>query len=449
MGGEHGRCHTARAQAIGGGHKGVPLSDSTVEAESVPRPTGKCPVADVAWKGPAREALSGHKMLDELREKGPLFQIPGPGPRGGFYLITEHETALRVAQDAKTFPQPSHIMETGEPMAFKLIPEFIDAPEHTKWRRLLAPYFSPGKIEAWNDRIRQRANQIIDGLIDKGECDFVNDFALRYPTAIFLEFAGLPLDRLEDFLKWEDNILHPAHEDPAANAAQMERAQGEVTKYFVEVIAERRAMAPEERPAGLITEALDWTIDGEPVPDHDLLLFYLLLFMAGLDTVTAELGYGFLHLATHPEDRQRIVDSPEIIPRATEELLRAYPIVNTYREAAVDTEIAGCPISAGDFVYLSYPSAGRDDAIYPDAQKVDFDRENITHLSFGAGPHRCLGSHLARHELTIAYEEWHKRIPAYELREDVEFTEASSGMFTLNSLPLRWDAPDRGGSCPT
>jgi cytochrome P450 len=218
------------------------------------------------------------------------------------------------------------------------------------------------------------------------------------------------------------------------------QAQEEVTQYFVDVITTRRAMAPAERPPGLVTDALDWRIDGEPVSDQDLLMFYLLMFMAGLDTVTAELGYGFLHLATHPADRQRLVDDPGIIPTATEELLRAYPIVNTPREVTRETEVAGCPVRPGDFVMISFPSAGRDDAAHADARTVDFDRPNLSHLTFGAGPHRCLGSHLARHKLTIAYEEWHRRIPDYRIDERAAVEEASGGMMTLNSLPLVWEA---------
>jgi cytochrome P450 len=323
-------------------------------------------------------------------------------------------------------------------MPFLLIPENLNGPEHTKWRRLLAPHFSPGRIQSWDSRIRSRATLLIEGLIDRGECDFVRDFALRYPTAIFLEIMGLPAEDLDMLLEWETAILHPAGEDPSANLGQMQAAQIAVTGYFADVIARRREVPTAERVPGLVTEALDWRIDGEPVSDDELLRFYLLMFMAGLDTVTAELGYGFLHLATHPQDRRRLVTEPEVADHAVEELLRAYPIVNVPREVVRETEIAGCPVKPGDFVILSYPSAGRDDSTYPAAREVDFDRDHTSHLTFGAGPHRCLGSHLARHELLVAYQEWHRRIPEYELQPAAPFTEATGGMMTLNSLPLRW-----------
>ncbi|MGX7680060.1 cytochrome P450 [Jatrophihabitans sp. DSM 45814] len=396
---------------------------------------GRCPVMNIQWEGPPREALSGHQMLDGVRHTNPIVKVPDGM---GFFLVSSHEEALQVAQDAETFPQPSRSLTTGEESQFELVPETLNGPIHTKWRRLLGSYFSPGRVNVWDDQIRARANLLIDGFVDRGECDFTAEFALRYPTGIFLEFMGLPVDELEDLLKWETAILHPDYVEGESSDATRYAAQAEVTNYFIEVVAKRRAMPRAERPAGLVTEALDWTIDGEPVTDGDLLSFYLLMFMAGLDTVTAELGYGFLHLATHPDDRRQLVERPELIPNATEELLRLYPIVNVPREASRDTEIAGCPVKKGEFVIVSYPSAGRDESAYPDSLTADFERVEISHLTFGAGPHRCLGSHLARHELMIAYQEWHKRIPEYWLNESLPSTEATGGMMTLNSLPLQW-----------
>jgi cytochrome P450 len=397
---------------------------------------GQCPVAHITWDGPGREALAGHRMLDELRREGPLHKVE---EGAGFFLVTRHEDALRVAQNAKVFPQTLKVLATGEESPFELVPETLNGPIHTKWRRVLAPYFSPGRIGTWHDKIVARADALIDGLIVKGQCDFTTEFALRYPTAIFLDLMGLPVEQLDDFLAWETAILHP---DFSAGPPYevMQRAQAEVTDYFVRVIAERRAMAPAVRPPGLVTEALSWQIDGEPVSDADLLSFYLLMFMAGLDTVTAELGYGFLHLATHPQDRQQLVQRPELIPGAVEELLRLYPIVNTPREAAEDTEVAGCPVRQGELVVISYPSAGRDEAKYDDSLTANFERPVMSHITFGAGPHRCLGSHLARHELLVAYQEWHKRIPEYWLKPDAPVVEASGGMMTLNTLPLQWQA---------
>jgi cytochrome P450 len=386
------------------------------------------------WDETAAPAMSRHRQLDELRNAAPVAKVD---EGVGFVLISSYEDSLSVAQNAAVFPQTRLMTQTGELQPLLLIPEHLDGAEHAKWRRLLGKYFSPRQIAQWDDHIAARANTLIDGFIDVGRCDFVTDFALRFPTVIFLEMMGLPTENLDEMLAWETVILHPSGEP--GNKDKIAAAAGAVVQYFATVIAERRAMPVQQRPAGIVTEALDWTIDDKPIPDQDLLSFYLMMFVAGLDTVTAELGYAFLHLAEHPADRQVILDRPDLIPRAVEELLRLYPIVIPGREAAEDTEIAGCPIRKGEVVMLSFPGAGRDENRYTDALIADFTRSDMSHLSFGAGPHRCLGSHLARREMEIAYREWHRRIPNYHVAEQAAPHETVGVMMTLNTLPLEWD----------
>ena len=158
--------------------------------------------------------------------------------------------------------------------------------------------------------------------------------------------------------------------------------------------------------------------------------------MAGLDTVSNQLSYGLLHLATHPADRARIVTDPGLIPKAVEEILRVYPIVQTARKATQDFDFHGCPIKAGDMAAFPLAFAGRDETAYPNAREVDLDREVTRHLSFGGGPHRCLGSHLARQEMVVVLEEWHKRIPNYEVAGQP--IEHGGQVFGVDSLKLTW-----------
>jgi cytochrome P450 len=397
--------------------------------------TSRCPMTDLVMQGGDREAMLGFAELDALREAGPAHILPG-----GDIIFTRYEEVLEVAQNPDVFYSKAYDPLTGEEAAFVLVPQAIDGPMHIKWRRLLASYFAPGAMAKLDDDIRERVNELIDGFIDRGQCDFIREFSLRFPTAIFLKhIIGLPVEELDRFIGWESNILHPKDTDPMMAYQKSVNAQTEVTAYLAEIIAKRRDLPPEERGTDLISRGMDWTIDGEPISDSDMLSFYLLLFEAGLDTVTAELGYGFRHLATHPADRDRIVTDPAIIPAAVEELLRVYSIVNISRTAMEDTEIDGCPVKKGQRFTLSLPSTNRDEGHFENAGTVDFDREDISHLAFGAGPHRCLGSHLARHELAIAYEEWHKRIPVYTVNEAIDYNESRSSMMGLNSLPLIWD----------
>lgn len=161
------------------------------------------------------------------------------------------------------------------------------------------------------------------------------------------------------------------------------------------------------------------------------------MFQAGLDTVASQLSYAVYHFATHPHDRQRIVEDPSLIPTANEELLRYYAFVPPGRKVAQDTEVAGCPMKAGDMVLLPLVAANRDPKEFDRADEVIIDRRNNRHIAFGAGPHRCLGSHLARLELQVAMEGWHERVPDYEIDTSVPLFEHSAGLIGLNNLPLR------------
>jgi len=185
---------------------------------------------------------------------------------------------------------------------------------------------------------------------------------------------------------------------------------------------------------------LESNIGDRPIRDDEFLNMSLVLLLAGLDTVKSQLGYMFYHLATHPEDRQRIIDEPEIAAAAVEEFLRANAIVMDGRKLAQDVDFHGCPMKRGDMVMLTLAAASRDTTEFDHADQIDFDRKTVTHFSFGSGPHRCLGSHLARLELRIVLEEWHKRIPHYALdpavaREDIV---ESGPQLGLSSLPLVW-----------
>ncbi len=164
-----------------------------------------------------------------------------------------------------------------------------------------------------------------------------------------------------------------------------------------------------------------------------------MLVLAGLDTVKSQLGYMMLHLAENPDDRQRILDEPDLIPVAVEEMVRVYSIVMDGRKVVQDTEFHGCPMKAGDMAMLTVPSATRDETKYADPGKVDFTRTDATgHLAFAAGPHKCLGTHLARREMNIALEEWHKRIPHYRA-VDVDELRETGPQLGLEDLWLEWD----------
>lgn len=365
--------------------------------------------------------------VDRLRERHPFYWSDD-----GWWVLTEMAGIREAMQRPDVFS--NHLGGVVDPDPDYLwIPEMLDPPEHTRWRQLLAPVFSPARMTALEDKVRQRVAELIDGFAAAGHCDFKKDFAEPYPTTIFMELMGLPVSHSEQFMTWENAILNtPAELDPDRKLAT--QAMHDVMGYFSDLIAQRRA-APRD---DLVSIALTWTIDGEPVSEADLLSLCLLMFMAGLDTVTCQLGWAFWHLATHDEDRKRLVGDPAVIGSAVEEVLRVYTIVRPGRKVRRDIEFHGCPMKSGDVVFLPLNGACRDSKAFPDADRFVIDRAPNNHIAFGAGPHRCVGSHLARRELRIALEEWHARIPEYRIPAGSHIHEFGGSQLAIANLPLEW-----------
>jgi cytochrome P450 len=379
-------------------------------------------------------ALERMQAADQLREQADIVRSSW---QQGYWIVTRAEVAREVFQNPSLFsnkatqphfPDPDHLW----------IPEMLDPPEHTKWRQLIGPHFTPQRVKALEPKVRERCRDIVSDLKSRGQCDFYQDFARAYPTSIFMDLMGLPVSEAAQFMEWEDAILNYSSEsDP--DGSKMQAAMAAVQECFSGLLALRR----EEPTDDIVTACLGWEIDGKPIPEPDLLNMCLLMFMAGLDTVTQQLTYTFLHLATHPEDRQRLVADPDVVPDAVEEFLRFYAIVTPGRRVTEDVEFHGCPFKAGEIVYIPLSACTRDPDEFPGGDQVDFGRATAgRHMGFGAGPHRCLGSHLARRELQIALSEWHAQIPEYRLDpafDPVTVQEhAAGGVLGLDRLDLVW-----------
>jgi len=393
--------------------------------------TTGCPVITLDITAGGKEPGEWVRIYDQLRAQNRML-FSDFGPAGGFFITTRHDDMLQVLQDPETWSSRTMMVLDPNPQTL-WIPEMLDPPEHTTWRQQLGPLFSPKQVDRLEDAVRSRVVELIDGFEDAGACDFAADFANKFPTSVFLEMMGLPVEELDTFMAWEADILHGDNATPEG-LGRMQAAMGEVMGYFAGLVEKRRADPQDD----IISKALAFDIDGRPPTQDELLAFLLLMFMAGLDTVTQNLNYSIYHLASHPEDRARLVSEPALIPSAIEEFVRAYSIVIGGRKATRDTEIGGCPIKAGQMILVPLSSACRDEAEFPDSTTVKIDRTPNNHIGFGAGPHRCLGSHLARREMKIALEEWHKRIPDYRLADGAAPKE-HGGMLGLDSVPLVWD----------
>ncbi len=403
------------------------------ESIQIENPTG-CPITHFHEVNTEAAPAGWHfDNFDIKREQAPVHTgVAGPAQ---YFLITRMADIRASFQNASVFSNSAVVPADPNPM-YRWIPEMLDGHEHTAWRHLTGPFFSPAATAAMETSVRARFAEVLDSVAAKGSCDFVHDVALLFPNVIFMDLFGLPRDDAETFQAWEVDILHGGHSTENGQQRRID-AMMAVMGYFGALIADRRAN-PDPSRSDILSQSLSWDIDGNRISDQDLLDFCLLMFMAGLDTVAAQLTFSWWHLATHDADRQRIVNEPELIPTAIEEFLRYYSFVTPGRKVVTDTEIAGCPIKAGQMVYLPLVSANRDPREFPDAGKVIIDRESNRHLAFGGGPHRCLGSSLARQELRVAMEMWHERIPDYRIAPGAEIRE-HGGQVGIDSLPLVWD----------
>jgi cytochrome P450 len=210
------------------------------------------------------------------------------------------------------------------------------------------------------------------------------------------------------------------------------KAMGETSAYFQAEIEKRRHSPRDD----LITQLAAAKIDGQPITEDHLLGALRLILIAGIDTTWSAIGSCFWHLAQHPGDRRRLVEEPELIPTAVEEFLRAYAPVTMAREVVKDTTINGCPMKSGEMVLLSFPAANRDPKMFSDADRVVIDRAENRHAAFGLGIHRCIGSNLARLEITVALQEWLKRIPDFRLDPSAKVTWSEGTVRGPRKLPV-------------
>ena len=402
---------------------------------------------------PATEASADRRLIDELVANfdhhdprlGATFDavysemqakcpVAHSDKHGGFWTLSSYETAHYALQHYELFATaPSVNIPAGLGQRRPLLPMEVDPPIQSRYRALLLPVFSPGRMKSIEGRIRAVAESLIDGFIADGECDFVVDFAEKLPTTIFTEMMGLPLEEGPRFHNWKNILLHGHHDDPDGTVRAA--AAQELNTYLVALLAERKQKPGED----IISTLHSAEVDGDKLTDEEILDMTYLLFLAGLDTVASSLGLHFLHFAQRPDLRNQLAHDPQIIPLAVEEMLRVESLVLAGRTATQDVEIGGQLIRKGERVLINTVAADRDPSMFDDPDEIRFDRGRTRHIAFGVGPHRCAGSHLARLELAIAYEHWHRRIPNYRIKPGATPVRYASSVAGVQALPLVWD----------
>lgn len=353
----------------------------------------------------------------------------------GFFMLQRYEDVQAGLQQHQTWTTAARSAlrpELGEP----LLPQDLNGEEHLKLRKILNQFFAPAAVRRMEPMATERCIELIEELKPKGSCDFVAEFAIRYPTDLFLALLGLPVDDGAMFLEWsEDYFSALLAGDPGRAAGAKQR----ILDYFDEAVAERRA-APRDPDTDMVSRLIEARVDGQALTEDEIRTILLTLMLAGLDTTRSALGFIYAHLAQNPADRAELVEDPDLIPKAVEEFLRLYPLVfQVGREVQEDQEFEGLALERGDIMWIGIGQANRDPRKFDDPDEFIVDRPGANqHLAFGGGPHRCLGMHLARLELKVVMEQWHERIPEYRIAEGAELRERGVQL-TLESLPLEWE----------
>jgi cytochrome P450 len=365
-----------------------------------------------------------YRELDRLRSRYRWFRND---QAQGYWVLTRYEDIREAFQTPELFSNQSLVAVDPEPQ-FRFLPSFTDPPLHMKYRAPLARWFSPQSIERYQPAMGEHVRRTIDGFVADGGVEFCERFADQVPALTLTDIMRLPRADAPFFIHCANRIRG------RLKAADAVAAMNDIKAYFVDVLDDRRAR-PGDPDTDFLTYMLDARVDGRRFDEEELLDTLMTLAFGSLDTTKTAMTWSTWHLATHPADREWVVRDPSIIPSAVEEFLRAYPVVSMARKVTRDVEFHGCPMKKGEMVLLTIQAATRDPEVFDDPEAVRLDRSPNRHIAFGASEHRCLGSHLARAELAIVMEEWHRRIPEYRIPPGIEIEAHGSH---IESLPLTW-----------
>lgn len=349
---------------------------------------------------------------------------------GGHWVARTYDVIHSIFRDYEHFTTSPIVIPPIKGEARKLLPLEINPPHHEKYRKILGPLFTPGAIRKLETQLRAVARDLIDGVADRGECEFVCDVAQRFPPHIFLILMGMPTDQLDEFIDL-------AHISISGAPAERSEAITKVSDFIERFVAEKEKALSDDWTSTLIK-----AIGDDPRRDlsyEEVLDIAYFLFLAGLDTVLNTLVFAMRYFADHPETGSALKRNPEKIADAVEEMLRLHMVVNNSRYVRADTKIGNQPLKKDEAVLMLTALANRDPETFDNPDSVDLDREGNVHMTFGAGVHRCLGSNLARMELRIFIEEWIAKIPEFSIAPGAQIRSTGGVTMGLSALPLVWN----------
>jgi cytochrome P450 len=362
-----------------------------------------------------------HAGPDIIWAKNLLFGNPG-------WIITRHAPLQDAYLDTDHFSSDSqNLAMLG--VSWKLNPLEYDPPEHHQYRRILNPFFTPRAISALDETMKGVCDTLIEQFKDRGSCEFIGDFAEAFPSYIFLDLMGMPREMLPSFLEWERDMLRGP--DPLKRLAAMQSVLGYLEKF----LAEQRQNPGTELLRGILGAQVD---DGRALDEGEVMGMCYLLYIGGLDTVYATLGWILRHLAMDHALQNRLRQNPQEVAAAVDEFVRAYAVAAPQRAIKKDLVFHGVQMRAGDTVLFPTYLAARDPRAFENPHVIDIDRRS-RHLGFATGPHTCLGMHLAKRELRTVIEYFLSRFRNIRIADGEGYEYHAGGVLGVDRLPLRWD----------
>lgn len=357
---------------------------------------------------------------------------------GGYWVLTRYRDIYDVTHDPATFSSRGIAIPSIGQGDIPITPIEIDPPEHTRYRHLLNPAFVVHKMERYEPLARAAATRLVDGFIERGECDIAQELAKPLPQILIAKILGVPEEDKVKFDSWVHRCIDASGYDQEAAMA----AGAELYGYFGGLVAARRQDPADD----FLTELINIEVDGDKLSDMELMGICFQLLLAAIETTFSTIGNALWYMGHHEADRARLAGDLSLMPTAVEEFLRYLAPVSVARTATRDTEIGGQRIAEGEKLLLVFPSANRDESEFPDADRVVLDRDPNRHMAFGIGIHRCLGMHLARTEIRAALEEVLTRLPDYRIVDESLVRWSAGHVRGIRSLPITFTPGSRRGS---
>lgn len=380
-----------------------------------------------------------------LRQNQPVAWHEPRDGQPGYWAITRQEDLDFISKHPELFSSEERTcflqdLPDDQLAMQRLLMINMDPPKHLKYRRLVRSAFTPRKVDSYGPRFREIAADILDRAVEGGRCDFVEDIAVELPLIAICELMGVPLERRQRLFELTNIML--GMDDPELTTSE-EDGMNAMLEMFM--LGMELAAAHRESPSeGIVGTLLEGTVEDEPLTDDEFCYFFLLLIVAGNETTRTVTSQGMRLLLENPEQYQKLVDNPDLIPDAIEEFLRYNPAVIAFRRTAMqDIELGGASIRKGDLVQLFYGAASADEAVFSDSDRFDILRNQYEdvrngHRAFGVGQHFCLGSHLARLELETIFREIVKRIRNPRLDGEIRWLR-SNFINGIKAMPIKFD----------